>query len=76
MLGAGIVLFGAITLRGISAYVTCHISRIDVIDDGSLLVKSLAMPFGERQQIVARHAFHAMGSGAPPPPPPHTTPPA
>jgi len=57
MLGAGLILFGALTLRGISAYVTCHISRIDVVDDGSLLVKSLAMPFGDRQQLVARHAF-------------------
>jgi hypothetical protein len=66
MLGVGVVLFGAITLRAISAYVTCHISRIDTVDHDALLVKSLAMPFGEKEQIVTRHAFHAMGSSAAP----------
>ncbi len=62
-LGIGVVLFGAITLRGISAYVTCHISHIETIDSDTLLVKSLAMPFGDKQQLITRHAFHAMGSG-------------
>jgi hypothetical protein len=64
ILGAGVIAFGAITLRGIAAYVSCHISRIEIIDDDTLLVKTLAMPFGERQQHVTRHAVHAMGSGA------------
>lgn len=59
-----VVLFGALTLRAISAYVTCHISRIDITDGDSLLVKSLTMPFGEKQQLITRHAFHAMGSGS------------
>jgi hypothetical protein len=57
------VLFGAVTLRAIAAFVTCHISLIQIIDSDSLRVKSLAMPFGEKEQLVSRHAFHAMGSG-------------
>jgi hypothetical protein len=65
LLGAGIILFGAVTLRGVAAYVTCHISRIELVDNESILVETLSMPpFAEKRQLVTRHAFHAMGSGA------------